>query len=87
MLIALAVPVCGAEAAAVEAGKISLWSIKGVVSKDDATILIDFNQKDGSGESFTGKWNGVGIEFPDGNVWEKIDASGKPTSGAILSEK
>jgi len=75
------------EAAAVEAGKISLWSIKGVVSKDDATILIDFNQKDGSGESFTGKWNGVGIEFPDGNVWEKIDASGKPTSGAILSEK
>jgi hypothetical protein len=29
----------------------------------------------------------VGIEFPDGNVWEKIDAAGKPTSGAILSEK
>ena len=42
---------------------------QGVVSKDDATILIDFDQKDGSGESFTGKWNGVGIEFPDGNVW------------------
>lgn len=75
------------ESAAVDAGKITLWSIKGVVAKDDASILIDFDQKDGSGESFTGKWNGVGIEFPDGNVWEKIDAAGKPTSGAILSEK
>ena len=63
------------ESQAVDAGKITLWSIKGVVAKD------------GSGESFTGKWNGVGIEFPDGNVWEKIDAAGKPTSGAILSEK
>jgi F-box protein 18 (helicase) len=75
------------ESKAIEAGKITAWKINGKIAKDDASIFIDFDQKDGSGESFTGEWNGVGIAFPDGNVWTKIVADGKPTSGAALSQK
>ena len=75
------------ESKAIEAGKITAWKINGKIAKDDASIFIDFDQKDGSGESFTGEWNGVGIAFPDGNVWTKIVADSKPTSGAALSQK
>ena len=75
------------EAAAVEAGKINPWTIKAKIAGDDKSIFIDFDQKDGSGESFTGVWNGRGIEFPDGNVWAIIKEGGLPTSGAALSSK
>ena len=54
------------------------WQIKAVIAKDDASIFIDFDQKDGSGESFTGKWVGNGIEFPDGNVWTRKELSTIP---------
>jgi len=75
------------EAAAIEAGKINPWTIKAKIAPDDKSIFIDFDQKDGSGESFTGVWNGRGIEFPDGNVWAIIREGGLPTSGAALSSK
>ena len=75
------------EAAAIEAGKINPWTIKAKIAPDDKSIFIDFDQKDGSGESFTGVWNGRGIEFPDGNVWAIIKEGGLPTSGAALSSK
>jgi|TARA_B110000977_G_C11086268_1_gene494843 hypothetical protein len=75
------------ETKAIEAGKITAWRINGKIGKDDKTIFIDFDQKDGSGESFVGEWNGAGIEFPDGNVWEKIVNDKAPTTGAALSQK
>lgn len=75
------------EASAVAAGKINPWRIEGKIAKDDRSIFIDFDQKDGSGESFTGEWNGAGIVFPDGNQWTKIDDGAAPTSGAQLSSR
>ena len=75
------------EASAVAAGKINPWRIEGKIAKDDRSIFIDFDQKDGSGESFTGEWNGAGIVFPDGNQWTKIDDAAAPTSGAQLSSR
>ena len=66
------------EAASIAAGKINPWQIKAQIAKDDASIFIDFDQKDGSGESFTGKWIGTGIEFPDGNVWTRKELSTIP---------
>jgi F-box protein 18 (helicase) len=75
------------EARAIEAGKITAWKIDAQIAKDDTSIFIDFDQKDGSGESFTGVWNGVGVAFPDGNVWSKINERGPPTTGAALSQK
>ena len=75
------------ESKAIEAGKITAWKINGKVAKDDKSIFIDFDEKDGSGESFTGEWNGIGIVFPDGNVWEQIVSSKALTTGAALSAK
>lgn len=49
--------------------KFNAWKIQAKVRDD--SIDIDFDQKDGSGEKVTGKWNGVGIELPDGTVWVK----------------
>jgi hypothetical protein len=66
------------EATAVEQGKIKPWRINAQIAADDASIFIDFDQKDGSGESFTGKWTGKGIEFPDGNVWTRKELSTIP---------
>lgn len=60
------------------AGKIKAWTINAKIASDDASIFIDFDQKDGSGESFTGKWIGTGIEFPDGNVWTRKELSTIP---------
>ena len=75
--------IAGGDASAVAAGKINPWRIEGKIAKDDRSIFIDFDQKDGSGESFTGEWNGAGIVFPDGNQWTKIDdAAAFPTLGA-----
>lgn len=48
------------------------WKIQTKISADDETIFIDFDQKDGSGESFTCKWTGTGILLPDGKEWTKL---------------
>eukprot|EP00193_Tetraselmis_chui_P019578 CAMPEP_0177774568 /NCGR_PEP_ID=MMETSP0491_2-20121128/13589_1 /TAXON_ID=63592 /ORGANISM="Tetraselmis chuii, Strain PLY429" /LENGTH=178 /DNA_ID=CAMNT_0019292981 /DNA_START=171 /DNA_END=707 /DNA_ORIENTATION=- len=47
------------------------WTIQGKIDEEAGTIFIDFDQKDGSGEAFLGKWTGSGIELPDGTVWSK----------------
>ena len=47
------------------------WTIQGKIDEAEKTIFIDFDQKDGSGEAFLGKWTGTGIELPDGTVWTK----------------
>ena len=74
------------EASAVAAGKINPWRIEGKIAKDDRSIFIDFDQKDGSGESFTGVWNGR-YRVPG---WKRLghhQEGGLPTSGAALSSK
>ena len=40
--------------------------------------MIDFDQKDGSGEKFTWTWDGDGILFPDGNKWLRKELSTIP---------
>jgi hypothetical protein len=58
--------------------EIKPWTISGKISKDDATIFIDFDSKDGSGEKVTGTWNGKGIEFPNGDTWTRKELSTIP---------
>jgi len=48
------------------------WKITGKVAADDKTILINFDEKDGSGEVFEGAWVGNGIKLPDGTLWKRI---------------
>ena len=45
--------------------------------------MIDFDQKDGSGEKFTGTWDGDGILFPDGNKWLRKELSTIPQARSI----
>eukprot|EP00239_Pterosperma_sp_CCMP1384_P012521 CAMPEP_0197861254 /NCGR_PEP_ID=MMETSP1438-20131217/37169_1 /TAXON_ID=1461541 /ORGANISM="Pterosperma sp., Strain CCMP1384" /LENGTH=132 /DNA_ID=CAMNT_0043478363 /DNA_START=375 /DNA_END=773 /DNA_ORIENTATION=+ len=48
------------------------WKIQTKIDEEKGTIFIDFDQKDGSGESFTCKWTGTGILLPDGKEWTKL---------------
>jgi len=45
------------------------WKLKADVS--GKSILIDFSPKGGP-KDVEGRWNGLGIVFPDGNVWTKL---------------
>jgi len=52
------------------------WSIQGKISPDDRRIVINFDEKDGSGEVFEGLWrtqgSKEGILLPDGTFWSKV---------------
>ncbi len=44
------------------------WKVKGSVSGRD--VVIDFSPKGGP-KDIAARWNGLGLEFGDGNVWTK----------------
>lgn len=51
------------------------WSISGKL-KDERTLFINFDEKDGSGEAFDAAWNVTppGILLPDGTLWRRVGA-------------
>ena len=54
------------------ASKFNAWTIKGKINKADDEILIDFDQKDGSGERVVGKLTPKGdVALPDGTIWRR----------------
>ena len=45
------------------------WKVKGVAT--GKTITIDFSPKGGPTD-ITATWTGLGLKFPDGNLWSKL---------------
>eukprot|EP00798_Chlamydomonas_sp_ICE-L_P030365 gene30365-35370_t len=54
----------------------STWKIEGNIASGDASIFINFDEKDGSGEAFDGVFDRDqnGLLLPDGTLWKKVAA-------------
>ena len=51
------------------------WKVTGKVSGSE--MIVDFSPKGGP-KAVPAKWNGLGIQFPDGNVWTKASLIENP---------
>lgn len=52
------------------------WKLEGAFDKEDGKVLVDFSPKGGP-KDLEGKVTAQGIEWPDGNIWKKVEPAKK----------